>query len=1501
MKDTPLGKALPKQYEIIDEIGAGGMGRVYKVKDHSLNRIVSIKIILEGIKRKSMIKRFYREMKICAELEHTGIVKIYHADIANQMPYIVMEYIDGYPLLEYFQKMECSLPEKLAIFEKVCQAADYAHKCHIIHRDIKPSNIMVRKNGEPVLLDFGLAKASKVDRSITRTGEVLGTPQYMPIEQAKNIKNQIDKRVDVYALGGVLYHMLTNRPPFDGTYLEILSQLIELKCPPVPTSINAEIPKDLENICLKALAYSKKHRYSSANLLGNDIQNYLDGKKIHASGFRWKRKGVSLAKKLSIAICLVLVAFLSIFLSQEEEKKKPKSKQEIIQEKYKIIQKRYKKLVKLPSKEVYAQFKGLRDILKSIPNKGTEKFHLWKEKIYLCLFQCAFDLKKYEEVCEHAKWIRDQKSIEWKLSIAQYHIKQEQGKGLAADLKKFYNTKYAGKTLYHQICIHFQKGEFEKARKHLNEVKKYFFTLSPENQKEISLYSCYIELEDVNSKWDLKKIRNYLLYLPEEKNLMIEEAKARLKWEEMKILKNEVEKKKIAQEIIATITRYFKLAEEGYTSNKRRGELCRIRAQAYKYCQKPNLAMADFDDACKLCPERLDLPIFRLNLISQYAHPGKDYFLEFIDLLLNSTKIPPELFQKEFSELAKFCSKLKYKKMNFGIKNTSKKDFKKFSKQFFSEEKYVVEFAKNMIIRTWPKKNGWIILKKYFNEFLEKYKEDLKFSENPFLKIEKEKWIVAYKKMLKSRMEKLKKEIRKDRIFSLRMKLSSVPYKREISPKTLSLFSDEDSLKCLEIILNDREKSNLIPEEFRIYIRYLAARVLAHIPSVKMRKKLMKYTRTKQISTRILCAHALKDIGISTFQQDYVEKIPKNEFLQALAIETLNLPNVHEKLCYSGGKKNFEILKNYFRKSKFPRIKVLAASHYPVSEIRGNRKDKTLKKITQTLLRYQKNGFSPIVRTLALQILWKRVWNQNYLSQMNNEKFKKTLKKNLILALNQKSSILLKEKALLLMREIWGFEHVYLFKGQKEEFARELRDCVRKIEAKTPLMRCRKLMALSYLKDPENKKKGKDEETPFLDRLAIWLGMMRSRFGEGQENMLLESLLKHKAKDVRISALLHRVGCFYLERFDEVKETNFGAKPVLKRFMEKKFEKDLSKKENFVRYFSLLNIASTGIPNPFFKYIRETIQKKELPEYIRFTAIGVYVFLIHKEYLFRKKGKRKLAQIHRDYLKGKNPLVYEAAIWGYYKNIFMDIRTPLIEMENMKYESQRMHSFEMIKLRHRAIYKPKKRKQYIHTLKIILKIFNKASHYGIKLKNKSFYLEGLVLLYEVEGKYKKAEKLLEKNQEDPKVKELLQNFRMRDPNSRNREKYFENQYLLFPKKPETMIALAEHYLTTPKKENVTKALDLLSDASNRFPYNANVTFAYARAIAHVPNTNYSAILYYFRKAAKYHHSFFQTERVRKKEVIWIFKKYPIFRRFQRQILQNLLKYQKKFFYKHKYE
>ena len=269
-----------RDFEIIEKIGTGGMAEVYKARQKAPQRIVALKMLTAKDISEASLARFLKEAQLSARLLHPHIVKMYLAEIYNQTPFIAMAYIEGRPLDQYCRENRPEIYEILTILGTIAKALHYAHEENIIHRDIKPANIMIANDGTAYLMDFGIARATVADFSLTRSGQLLGTPQYMAPEQADGENKTLDRRADIYSLGVLMYELLTGHAAVEGnTVVEILYNLTTQTVIP-PRHWKPDLPEALEFIILKAMAPEREQRYSTAQEFAQGIAQFLADKNL---------------------------------------------------------------------------------------------------------------------------------------------------------------------------------------------------------------------------------------------------------------------------------------------------------------------------------------------------------------------------------------------------------------------------------------------------------------------------------------------------------------------------------------------------------------------------------------------------------------------------------------------------------------------------------------------------------------------------------------------------------------------------------------------------------------------------------------------------------------------------------------------------------------------------------------------------------------------------------------------------------------------------------------------------------------------------------------------------------------------------------------------------------------------------------------------------------------------------------------------------------------------
>src|SRR6476646_85620 len=296
-------------YELLEEVGRGGQGVVFRARQKSLNRTVALNVISLGQwASKAHLKRFRLEAEAAARLEHPGIVPIHEVGERDGSCYFSMKFIEGGQLDEVVKREPMPIRRAVELIAKVARTVHYAHEHGILHRDIKPGNILLDANGEPHLTDFGLARLVEHGSTVTGSLEVMGTPSYMAPEQAVGNNAGVNRATDVYGLGAVLYELLTGHPPFaGGTTYETIHLLLDSE-PRQPRSWNRKIDRDLSAVCLKCLEKNPRYRYSSALELAEDLERWLWHEPIRAkrSGFftharKWVQRNPTVAALITLS------------------------------------------------------------------------------------------------------------------------------------------------------------------------------------------------------------------------------------------------------------------------------------------------------------------------------------------------------------------------------------------------------------------------------------------------------------------------------------------------------------------------------------------------------------------------------------------------------------------------------------------------------------------------------------------------------------------------------------------------------------------------------------------------------------------------------------------------------------------------------------------------------------------------------------------------------------------------------------------------------------------------------------------------------------------------------------------------------------------------------------------------------------------------------------------------------------------------------------------------
>jgi len=313
-------------YQLLEVVGRGGQGVVFRARQKSLNRTVALKMIgLGSWATEAHLKRFRREAEAAASLEHPGIVPIYEVGEGDGSCYFSMRFVEGGQLDQVIKRKPTSIRQAAELISKIARTVHFAHEHGILHRDIKPGNILLDAKGEPLLTDFGLARLVEAESTVTRTKEVMGTPSYVAPEQATGNNLAVSSATDVYGLGAVLYQLLTGHPPFaGGTTYETIKLVLDTE-PRQPRSLNPKVDRDLSTICLKCLEKDPKRRYASALALAEDLEHWLKHEPIQARhagiftrGAKWVRRNPTTTGLIAALVVAIAAAIGGVTVWKSE-------------------------------------------------------------------------------------------------------------------------------------------------------------------------------------------------------------------------------------------------------------------------------------------------------------------------------------------------------------------------------------------------------------------------------------------------------------------------------------------------------------------------------------------------------------------------------------------------------------------------------------------------------------------------------------------------------------------------------------------------------------------------------------------------------------------------------------------------------------------------------------------------------------------------------------------------------------------------------------------------------------------------------------------------------------------------------------------------------------------------------------------------------------------------------------------------------------------------------
>ncbi|WP_372370997.1 protein kinase [Candidatus Uabimicrobium sp. HlEnr_7] len=823
------------QYKILDKLGEGGMGTVHLAYDDSIKRKVAIKHIND--RSSYYVKRMMREAQSIASLTHPNIIRVYNVLMIQNFPCLVMEYIDGVTLHEYLPNNTLSLEEKIKLFIKILEAVESAHKVNIVHRDIKPANIMIDQQGEPHLMDFGLAKRMKVDATLTKTGLLIGSPNYMSPEQANGETRKLDHLSDLYSLGTIFYELITDLPVIaDEKIMDILRKVIYEK-PMRLREIDPNASYDLESICYKALQKKKRHRYQSAQGFADDLNSFLSQQTPTATFWRM-RSGFF---KILNPLCLILVLLAVLFWSKERKDTinlRITSPQTLLQNAFNLID--------------YGLDEDAFKQLTSLEQRLSTKSPL-RQKMYLGMLEIYKRQKKWVEVEKIAtRYFRGKNVLQADLALAYMFFEKGNIDKAQLHLKHKVRTSNSLATDFYYL----KAKLFYEEKKYEETISSLLQSLKATDQSSLQR----TKTKEVFIRLLLGKTY-FQSYLKSKKNIHLQQAKGILFSLEKQLTNN--------AEVYEYIGRCLFVdhldLEQAKAYFQKSIDLKPGRARYYNLLAEVHIALKDFSkaysciiEAVKLDPRNNIASTSFIELAYQNPQQQQEYYMTMTYYSKNFDKIAvPDCIKNKVIQLkAKFQES--YERLQWWREKHNSKQLN-IQKSFFG---------------TPDQFRTYLNLVRHHNDMETTIKDyiskEFSDSEHKFFDI------------LETFINKKQREIKKANYYRLAQWYENND-REMVVDWTQQEFASIDKQNLRAILENDKEK---------LIMRYLAAKALLNSQDTHYVENYL--TTTKSSIGRLIACLAYRSESVAVSISPIVSSLSKTTFLlKLLSINYLYLPGEH--------------------------------------------------------------------------------------------------------------------------------------------------------------------------------------------------------------------------------------------------------------------------------------------------------------------------------------------------------------------------------------------------------------------------------------------------------------------------------------------------------------------------------------------------------------------------------------------------------------------------------